>query len=123
MDELAEVQAVYLRLIQKKTVGQGGTDEVMLLFCQRPGCKLLVLFAPCVAVVEDVAQRQLVAAVIYKRDALGALADTAVEALIPVIEGIAGRGSRALGVDQELVGEAETEIPGCGAQKVRPFAA
>jgi len=123
MNELAEVQAVYLRLVQKEAVCQSGTNIGLLRLRHLPGHKLLVLFAPCVAVVEDVAQRQLVAAVIYKRDALGALADTAVEALIPVIEGIAGRGIRALGVDQELVGEAETEIPGCGAQKVRPFAA
>lgn len=43
VNELTEVQTVYLRIIQKEAVGQSRTDKVLLLLCQFPGRKLLIL--------------------------------------------------------------------------------
>ena len=122
MNKLAKVQTVYFRFIQKETVCQNSTDEVLLLLCHCPGRKLLCLLAPGVAVIEYVAKRQLISTVVNKRNALGAFADTAVKALMPLIKGITGSSLRTLGVDQKLIGKAEAKIPCCRAEEIRPLA-
>lgn len=71
--------------------------------------------------IKDIAQTNMISAVIQQGDAGGATADIAAHSLVPQFIVSTGRRIRALGINHQLFMERVLIEPGCGGQKGRPF--